>query len=198
MVVARVNPYSSLIREKAKLYNAFPETASNGTSIGLKGDIERAGTLGGWLMLNIPKCLPVKVAITCHHLISWNDPANIQEMDRTGLSTAQARKVPPLQVVYPAELDMRATIENLEVESSDPGSPAILTQHLQNARRISGNPPIGQVIAASGIRLNSNRRRMDWALIQVPGTKSRNNPPPRTGLRLDDRAAFPSMGKKVM
>lgn len=64
-------------------------------------------------MLNIPKCLPVKVAITCHDLISGNDPANIQEMDRTGLSTAQARKVPPLKIVYPAELDMRATIENL-------------------------------------------------------------------------------------
>lgn len=184
------------IRDKAKLYNTIPETASNGASIGLKGDIERAGTLGGWLMLNIPKCPPVKVAITCHHLISGNDPANIQEMDRTGLSIAQARKVPPLQIVYPAELDMRATIENLETQSSDPDSPAILTQHLQNACRISGNPPIGQVIAASGIRLNSNRRRMDWALIQVPGTKSRNNPPPRTGLRLDDRAAFPKYGQE--
>lgn len=184
------------IREKAKLYNAIPETASSGASIGLKGDIERAGTLGGWLMLNIPKSPPVKVAITCHHLISGSDPANIQEIDRTGLSTAMARKAPPLQIVYPAELDMRVTIENLEVQSLDPGSPAILTQHLQNARRISGNPPIGQVIAASGIRLNSNRRRMDWALVQVPGTTSRNNPPPRTGLRLDDRAAFPKYGQE--
>lgn len=147
-------------------------------------------------MLNIPKCLPVKVAITCHHLISGYDPTNIQEVDRTGLSTAQARNGPPLQIVYPAELDMRATIENLEVESPDPGSPAILTQHLQNARRISGNPPIGQVIAASGIRLNSNRQRMDWALIQVPGTKRRNNPPPRTGFRLDNRVAFPKYGQE--
>lgn len=63
--------------EKAKLYNVIPEKPLNGALINLKEDIEQAGTHGGWLMLNIPKFPPVKVAITYQRVISGSDPANI-------------------------------------------------------------------------------------------------------------------------
>lgn len=39
------------------------------------------------------------------------------------------------------------------------------------------NAPIGRVIATSGKRLNAAGSRMDWALIQVVGDKTRNHPP---------------------
>lgn len=79
----------------------IPETAPNVASIARPrgGTLsKRAHSLVGWR--SIFKFLAVKVAITCHHLTSGNDPTNIQEVDRTRLRTVQARKIPPVQVVY--------------------------------------------------------------------------------------------------
>lgn len=65
------------MRKKAKLYNGILETVSSNVSIGLKRDIEWAETLNNWLILNIPKFLPVKVTIIYNHLINKSNPINI-------------------------------------------------------------------------------------------------------------------------
>ena len=169
------------ITGKGKECPVIPETPPNGASIALQGDTERAGTLGGWLMLNIPKFPPIKVAVSCYHLIRSTHPNNIQKkMDREGLTPFEAKQNKPLSIVYPATLDREATVKKLDSMASKPQCSNDVKQNLKNNRQIFANPPIGQVIAASGMRTNGNGRRMDWVLIEVPGKTSRNNPPPRT------------------
>lgn len=149
------------VTDEGNVYFDLPESPQNGASISLKGD-KRAGTLGGWLMLNIPKSSPIKVAVTCHHLMSSTDPDNIPNMDREGLTSTQAKKNTPLQFEYPGALDREATINHLESLISTPECPNNFKEDLKKNLQIFANPPIGYFIAASGMRLNRSYRRTDW------------------------------------
>ncbi|MCJ1347168.1 hypothetical protein MMC31_005389 [Peltigera leucophlebia] len=165
-------------------YSVPPQTPPNGASISLEQDLEGAGTLGGWLMLNFPKSPPVKVAVTCDHLI------NKSTAPTEGLNLSQAKQNEPLLIVYPAALDRNATIKHLKSLTSRPGCADSDKENLRKCGQIFSKPPIGQVIAASGNRCNPDGRRMDWALIQVPGNTSRNNPPPHDTLNDQSLKAF--------
>lgn len=68
------------VNNEENVYFILPESPQNGASISFKSN-KRAGTLGGWLMLNIQKSLPIKIAVTCHHLMSSTDPDNVPDMD---------------------------------------------------------------------------------------------------------------------
>jgi hypothetical protein len=46
----------------------------NGASIGIQRNRDRAGTLGGWVMLNLPELgKKVPCALTCHRVVSIGD-----------------------------------------------------------------------------------------------------------------------------
>lgn len=91
--------------------------------------------------------------------------------------------------MYPAALDREATVKKLDSYTSKPPCLDKYKENLKNNRRIFGKLPIGQVIAASGMRTNGNNRIMDEILIQVPGKTSKNNPPPRTSHSLENSKA---------
>lgn len=151
-----------------------PEHPTNRCSIGVRGDTDNAGTLGGWLMLSRPGCPLVKVGLTCHHLVA-NSPAGLQEID------------------YPAALDLNNSIKNLEALSTKPD---FLPHHLNTLDKLelmAKNEPIGRVVASSGKRLNAAGRKMDWALIPVVGDKIRNYP--SSPANLHPKALFPEGGK---
>ena len=114
-------------------------------------------------MLNFPNSPPIKVAVSCYHLILSTDPNNIQEMDLKGLSPSQAEQNKPLSILYPAALDREATVKKLESYTSKPPCLDKYKENLKNNRRIFGKLPIGQVIAASGMRTNGI---MDGILIK--------------------------------
>lgn len=140
-------------------FSELPETPLNGASIALEGDTEQAGTLGGWLMLNFPNSPPIKVAVSCYHLILTTDPNNIRKMDLKGLTCSPTKQNKHLSIVYPATIDREATVK--KIESSKPQCLDKYKEDLKNCRRIFGNPRIRQVIAGSGMRKNGNNRRMD-------------------------------------
>lgn len=160
----------------------LPDNPLNGASIALKSDTENAGILGGWLTLNNPADFSrIKVGVSCYHLISSPGPENIQKMDMKGLTPSEAQDK-SLSIVYPAAMDMEAILKQINTKISNPNSLGTKEENLKNARRILAKPPIGRVIAASGIRINGNERRMDWVLIGMNGNGSRNHPPPRPSL----------------
>lgn len=121
--------YSPLNKLKV-LWNT-PEEPFNGAPIGFKGDTETAATLGGWLMLNLPDSPPIKVALTSYNLFGNIDSGRRQQMDLTGLSLKQMRKIETLQVEYPAASDAMATIKELEALSLDPDCPSRNLQCLE-------------------------------------------------------------------
>ena len=75
-----------------------PKEPLNGASIGFKGDTETSGTLGGWLMLNLPDSPPIKVAPTYYILFGNIDSGKRQQMDLTGISLKQMAGIRSLQV----------------------------------------------------------------------------------------------------
>lgn len=163
---------------KIKSLKNIPDISLNGASIALKSDNQNAGTLGGWLTLNNPADFSrIKVAVSCYHLISSPGPENIQKMDLNGLTPSEAQDK-SLSIVCPAAMDMEAILKELNTENSDPNSPDTKKENLKNALRILAKPPIGKVVAASGIRINEHERRMDSVLIEMNGIGSRHQTPP--------------------
>lgn len=176
---------------KPNTLSILNEQPFNGASIGLKGDTERSGTLGGWFMLNLPGSLPSKVVLTSHNIFSGIGDGSSQQTDLVGVTNKEGSEIEGLQVKYPAPADTMATIKHLEPLCLKPGYPSSTHQNLKDFRGATTAPPIGHIIAASGHRLNENCHRMDWALIQVTSFITENRPPPAT--HLNDRG-YPKSG----
>lgn len=153
----------------------LPETPTNGSSIGIKGNEISAGTLGGWLILNLPKeQRQIKCALTCYHVIRGDDSSATDYTDTHGVHWNNTRG--QLTIQYPATIDARAALDNLDKLCHNfPGD-----QHLEKQRNmVSGlllGPGIGKVVLASGSQVRNNHR-VDWALIESPETFSKNNTP---------------------
>ncbi|KAK2811526.1 hypothetical protein FQN50_002149 [Emmonsiellopsis sp. PD_5] len=151
----------------------------NGASIGIADKPAAAGTLGGWVFLNLPDRRQVKCALTCYHVIRSPDTSVTLRTDSGGiLLEASLDQVP---VEYPAAWDARFTRRELQKNAQD--------QHNQNQLQLLNSlrakPSIGKVILASGNRMKDNQRlnikqRLDWALIETPDTFTANKPPPRS------------------
>lgn len=165
-VVSAYNPLSTPI---PPAYNISREPFIE-ASIGLKGDKERSGTLGGWFMLNLPGGLTSKVALTSHSLFGGIG-------SQLGTINTEESEIERLQVEHPAPSDTMATIKHLEAFCLKPDCPSSTTQWLKDLRDATTAPSIGHLISASGYRLNDNRHRMDWALIQVSSYMAKNRPP---------------------
>lgn len=111
-------------------------------------------------------------------------------------------KVPPLQIVYPAESRVGHESHNQKSGSRiiRPRLPQLYSPNIFEMLVGSPDyPPIGQVINRGvwGIRLNSNRQRIGWDF--NPGTRNEKLEQPLhlvRGLRLDDRVAFTKYGAR--
>lgn len=173
-------------RSDAKILRNLPAKPRNGSSISIKGNIDRAGSLGGWFYLNVPKSSPYKVALTCNHVVAQDD----QDLKRRLGSTTSGFDIKDVHgkvfVEYPAALDMIATIkyyENLQAA----GEPVPNLPHeLENLRRMAATSVIGHVIAKSGFKVNKGMRRLDWALIYSPDPHSKNKPSPKSAFHRDE------------
>lgn len=56
--------------EGASVLTDLSPRPKNGSSIGVGRNTTEAGSLGGWLRLNLPNRPPMKVGITCHHVVA--------------------------------------------------------------------------------------------------------------------------------
>lgn len=172
-VVSAYNPLSTPV---PPAYDISREPF-NGVSIGLKGDKERSGTLGGWFMLNLPGGLTLKVALTSHNIFSGIG-------NQLGERNIEESEIERLQVEHPAPSDTMATIKHLEAFCLKLDCPPSTTQWLKDLREAITAPSIGHLISASGYRLNDTCHRMDWALIQVSSYMEKNRPPLGESLQL--------------
>lgn len=131
------------------------------------------------MALNLPGSLPSKVALTSY-LFSEVGSGGSPQTDLTGLNFKEASDIERLEVEQPASSDTMATMKHLEALCLKPECPSYIHQTLIDFPGASIAPPIGNIIAASGHRLNECRHRMDWALFQVSGCIAENRPPRQT------------------
>ncbi|KAK2849621.1 hypothetical protein FQN49_005576 [Arthroderma sp. PD_2] len=169
-----------------KFLQNVTETPLNGASISIQGNNKDAGSLGGWVWLNIPhRNIRTRCAITCYHVVRPMDDATSTHTDRNGVIPNDPRG--HVTVEYPAACDVAYTMKDLsELYKNYPNEPAVTTQYNILSARMA-NPGIGKVILASGRRRRGNSK-VNWALIESPTTFTANKPPPRSAF---DRFSLP-------
>ncbi|EFQ99420.1 hypothetical protein MGYG_02430 [Nannizzia gypsea CBS 118893] len=156
--------------------SGLPGYPQNGSSIGVKGNSKQAGSLGGWVLLNLPQeKQAIPCALTCYHVIRSTDNATSIYTDMNGVVRYDPRG--QVEVEYPAAYDSQHTMRRLErIYQNYPGDISndqtyqVLSSRLQS-------PSIGNVIFASGHRRTADTR-LDWALISSPKTFTANKPTP--------------------
>ncbi|KAM5447311.1 hypothetical protein MaudCBS49596_006075 [Microsporum audouinii] len=153
----------------------LPENPVNGSSIGVKGRATEAGTLGGWLTLNLPQeKRQIKCALTCYHVVRSDDPSATVHTDSHGVHWSDQRG--RLTIEYPAALDAKAAMDRLdELCQLEPEAQDLQHQRNMISQLMSGLG-IGKVLLASGYQVRNNHR-LDWALVESPETFSYNKPP---------------------
>lgn len=147
--------------EGPKVLTNLSRNPKNGSSIGVGRYITEAGSLGGWFRLNLPNRPPLKVGITCHHVVAPGLDQN------------------PTTIEYPAAFDRIASMNFFESWLMSDNPTKGIDGDLERMRHHHAHPVIGKVIAFSGLRKNASCRRMDWALFDTPETHTRNKPPPQ-------------------
>jgi hypothetical protein len=157
-----------------------PKKPSNGASISIRGRTDEAGTLGGWVTLNLPKQMPVKCALTCYHVIRPRDRSIAEHTDEMGIRLNNA--LGKVVVEYPAAYDAIPSLKALDrYLEKNPGTTDLIKAR-GNLSSHMLNPDIGCVILASGHARTEENNRLDWALIESPETFSTNRPSSRTAL----------------
>lgn len=153
----------------------LPEHPVNGSSISVKGRGDSAGTLGGWLILNLPQeNRQIKCALTCYHVVRSNDPSVSHYTDVHGMHWNNTRG--RLAIEYPAAFDAQMAMARLdELRRFHPDDQQLKQQQQMLSELVAG-PGIGKVLLASGDQVRDNHR-LDWALIESPETFSSNRPP---------------------
>ena len=152
----------------------FPESPPNGSSIGLKGNKDQAGTLGCWLRLHLPNGQTLPVILTCSHVLFSKETPAQAKISRDGMRLDEF--LGKFEATYPAVYDLDWNIKRLDnaINSRTLDSSEIqLYRQLHRLRHTS----VGTVIAASGIRKNADDRRVDWALIRSSESNMRNHVP---------------------
>ncbi|OJD17328.1 hypothetical protein AJ78_02566 [Emergomyces pasteurianus Ep9510] len=153
----------------------IPRKPVNGSSISTEGGIN-AGSLGGWVYLNLPKSPPLMCMLTCYHVVRAINPAITSVTDRDGVTLE--KDTGHVDVVYPAEIDKSLTIEKFEQDRLA-GKGEMLKEFEDTWAEILQKRSIGRVLCASGYRL-SGRSRVDWALVDASETFTANRPPSRS------------------
>ncbi|OAX82088.1 hypothetical protein ACJ72_03563 [Emergomyces africanus] len=153
----------------------IPRKPVNGSSISTEGGIN-AGSLGGWVYLNLPNSPPLMCMLTCYHVVRAINPAITSVTDRDGVTLEN--DTGHVDVVYPAEIDKSLTIEKFEQDRLA-GKGEMLKEFEDTWAEILQKRSIGRVLCASGYRL-SGRSRVDWALVDASETFTANRPPSRS------------------
>ena len=167
----------SLAEGKPIFLDDIPQKPRNGASISIQGNTSDAGSLGGWLTLNLPKDKKrIKCALTCYHVVRAIEEDVAHYTDQNGVRLDDHRG--QVAVEYPASYDANHTMKFLESSLQDSPAAHNMSEHA-TLSSLMANPSIGRVILASGNVINENSR-MDWALIESPNTFSPNKPPPRS------------------
>ncbi|MCJ1436243.1 hypothetical protein MMC27_005621 [Xylographa pallens] len=136
----------------------LPEPPQNGSSIGLKGNRDQAGTLGCWLRLPLSSGLSLPVILTCNHVLFSNDTPTQAQINRNGMRLGEL--VGKFEATCPAAYDLDWNMQILDDAINF--RETRLYEQLHRLRHAS----VGTVLAASGIRKNAENRRLDWALIK--------------------------------
>lgn len=163
------------------VYHPLKPKPQNGASIGIENQELGAGTLGGWVIFkqNDPSLQPLKCALTCYHVISKGDTANLPLNDRYGIGPNGQPPRSKINIVYPALFDALETKRKMREHIFNNNDPTGSRQRtLQGLYDLEAAGPIGYVRYASGLRRTAEQRRLDWALIVSPETFTQNKPPP--------------------
>jgi hypothetical protein len=165
---------------EALFLDDIPRKPRNGSSISIQGRAGDAGTLGGWLTLNRPQQKQsFKCALTCYRVVKDVKESITEYTDDNGVHPTDPRG--HVVVEYPAAYDANYTMKSLRESMQNNPSEHKKSEHA-TLSWLMANPSIGKVLLASGYAVTKENSRLDWALIETPGTFSPNRPPARSEL----------------
>lgn len=154
----------------------LPREPETGSSIGIREDVERAGSLGFYAWAHMPDRPPQKMGCTAFHVVVHTD-IHIKRTHDSGVRREQDHDEGKLAVLYPAYCDGLEEVRLAEADvKNEPGSES--AQRAAVAKDLMRNPYLGTVRMASGLRWNKAGRRMDWALFTAQETFKQNVIPP--------------------
>lgn len=159
--------------------SGLPLKPEHGSSIGVNGNTTQAGSVGCWLTLKLTDGTELPVLLTCYHVVVSEDKMAKDKIDQEGMHYGDT--IGRVVVQYPAAFDLDANLKDVKDKVT-----------YDKLKHLSLTSAIGYVIAASGLRVNSRGRRMDWALVLSPDTHRKNTLPSNTALT--KRAAYPAGG----
>ncbi|KAK2760387.1 hypothetical protein FQN54_002457 [Arachnomyces sp. PD_36] len=152
-----------------------PPKPLNGSSTSVGGETREAGTLGGWVILNLPNLQTIQCGLTCYNVVKSPDKAITAHTDIHGVVLDDSRG--HITVQYPAAYDAAYTLARLNEHCFSDPNDKTTAQELQTLSAQFANAAIGKVVLASGYR-DTDGHRSDWALFESPSTFSVNKPPP--------------------
>lgn len=162
----------------------LPRHPTNGSSIGVDGNKQLVGTLGGFVILSMPDGTRKNCIMTCFHCIGPGDPVNETEHNKNGIGLYGTLPQSPIQVTYPAELDSRGTMKQMKTYLQDQNLDPNFTDTVQSTvdtLKFLGpaGQIIGQAILGSGHELRTaENSRLDWALLECNDEYFAKNKPP--------------------
>ncbi|OAF57723.1 hypothetical protein VC83_05630 [Pseudogymnoascus destructans] len=148
--------------------SSIPMVPSNGSSIAPALSTDAAGTLGVVVNFRDGREEEVKRCfLTCYHVIAPGDPAGKEVNDSRGIGLYGRRVDAQINIHYPARYDSIQTRRVCMARVAHNQGTQKDHDIIERLRQIAARGPIGQVKFASGYRLLANRRRMDWALVEL-------------------------------
>ena len=162
--------FASPADAQPKIYTSKLPHPETGSSISLREDEEHAGTLGGFVYFH-RNGRKVPCALTCYHVLRSVDPSAREKTDESGndLNGSDGR----LDVQSPAPFDVRESFRYLR-KMMELGKKPVSKENkelLNHYKVFSQSPPLGKVLAASGLT-TKNRSRMDWALVELHSSQA--------------------------
>ncbi|OBT79867.1 hypothetical protein VF21_01574 [Pseudogymnoascus sp. 05NY08] len=151
--------------------STLPMVPSNGSSIAPALCTDAVGTLGPVVNYRAAGKEEVKRCfLTCYHVIAPGDPAGKERNDMNGIGINGREVIAQIDIDYPAKCDSEETrrIKMARIEREE--GRQLDVDIIERLDKIAAQGPIGRVNFASGYRLLANRRRMDWALVELDPT----------------------------
>ncbi|KAK2762329.1 hypothetical protein FQN54_001339 [Arachnomyces sp. PD_36] len=109
----------SEISKKAIILQPLSLSPMNGSSLGIAGDRIKAGTLGGWVFLNLPSQEKrIKCVLTCYQVVPFDGDTIADHTDTHGILLDDPRG--HVTATYPASLDTEHTATQLKKSPMNP------------------------------------------------------------------------------
>ncbi|ELR05087.1 hypothetical protein VC83_00172 [Pseudogymnoascus destructans] len=189
--IPAITPSEHMLKGSDMYHDEIPASPENGASIGPRLSTTGSGSIGPVVYFKAhDKAERQKGILTCHHVISSGDPQGRRNNDKFGIGLDGRKTNRRININWPSRQDIDYTTQQLKeyIASGKDKSNESASTLASITQRFTPTSSIGHVAYSSGMRLNQDQTRMDWAFIALispgPGDAMENMLPPRSAFDL--------------